>query len=221
MNLDTLQISLELIVVMIGIYLAFFKSYFKEKGKNIALKEDIEEITEKIETVRNQIYFSTESKLSLKIEERNALVNSYERYHLWLKIITDINLFTSSIKDPEHIDRFKNKIHGAYFNCELAQGRMEVFVNNDNINELLAELIVNTLKLQHLIEEKLINFKQLLLDSTRLDQQGEGQKKFLEEHAKLLEEYRIGVLERYEQLTKSHKRFQVVVYSHLQNLLEK
>ena len=76
--MQTIQIIIEIIIVIIGLYLAFFKAYFKEKGKNLATKEDITEITQKIETVKNEIYFNTQSKLSLTTEERNALVNYYE-----------------------------------------------------------------------------------------------------------------------------------------------
>ena len=71
--MQTIQLIIEILILVIGCYLAFFKSYITEKGKNIATKEDITEITNKIETVKNEIYYITQSKLSLKTEERNAL----------------------------------------------------------------------------------------------------------------------------------------------------
>lgn len=76
--MDIIQIILEAVIIILGLYLALFKSYFQEKGKNIATKEDIEEITEKVETIKHNLLFGTQSKINLKNEERNSLVSCYE-----------------------------------------------------------------------------------------------------------------------------------------------
>ncbi len=48
-----LQAAQLVVIVVIGLYLkAFLPNYFNEKGKNLATKEDIAEITDKIEAVR-------------------------------------------------------------------------------------------------------------------------------------------------------------------------
>ena len=50
--------------ILVSLYLAFFKSYFQEKGKNIATQEDIGPITKIVEGIK--------SDLSTKIEEVKA-----------------------------------------------------------------------------------------------------------------------------------------------------
>ncbi|MDD3692261.1 MAG: hypothetical protein PHO77_09315 [Bacteroidales bacterium] len=60
--MDCLQISFDIILTILGLYLAFGKSYFSEKGKNLATKEDIGFITREIETVKNEIVFSIQRK---------------------------------------------------------------------------------------------------------------------------------------------------------------
>lgn len=57
------EIIFDITLVIIGLYLAFFKSYFQEKGKNIATNGDIEELTLKVESVKQNF---TEKNASLK-----------------------------------------------------------------------------------------------------------------------------------------------------------
>lgn len=61
----------------------FFPSYFSEKGKNTATKEDIEEITKKIETVKSSI-INTNKNLEKKRE-------TYEKIVISLKIFQEGN----------------------------------------------------------------------------------------------------------------------------------
>jgi hypothetical protein len=84
MELEVFQIILEVILILLALYLAFFKSYFQEKGKNLATKEDIGEVTQEIESVKNKFQFYTQSRLSLKSEERNALIELHKNYSYWL-----------------------------------------------------------------------------------------------------------------------------------------
>jgi hypothetical protein len=67
-GLQILQCVLEVLILLLGLYLTFFKSYFQEKAKNLATKEDIGEITQTVEKIKNQLSYSTQSKLSLKTE---------------------------------------------------------------------------------------------------------------------------------------------------------
>lgn len=75
-------------------------SYFNEKGKNLAQKEDIESLTKLVETVKFNFTQETEflkSKLQLLsniqgnliIEERNAIVDFNEKYFNWYNFLID------------------------------------------------------------------------------------------------------------------------------------
>ena len=51
------------------------KEYEAEKGRNIATKEDIEEITKQIETVKNEISFVSQRKKDYIVERKRHLLN--------------------------------------------------------------------------------------------------------------------------------------------------
>ena len=87
MTQDTLQIILEIVTVVVGLYLALFKSYFQEKGKNLATKEDIEDITKKIEKVKSDIGILTHKKINLSTEKQNSLLEFKGKYAAWLNYI--------------------------------------------------------------------------------------------------------------------------------------
>jgi len=70
--MDCLQISFDIVLTILGLYLAFGKSYFSEKGKNLATKEDIGFITREIETVKNEIVFSIQRKSDFLKESKEV-----------------------------------------------------------------------------------------------------------------------------------------------------
>lgn len=71
------QLVIEILLVLLGLYLAFFKSYFKEKGKNLATKEDISEITEKIETIKSS-YAQSLEKAKSELQIKSALQQTFQ-----------------------------------------------------------------------------------------------------------------------------------------------
>lgn len=84
-----IEIITLVLVVIIGYFLrVFFPSYTKEKGKNLATKEDIREITEKIESVKVDYAKSLETlKSNLQLE--SALKGAYQQK--CLEALTAIN----------------------------------------------------------------------------------------------------------------------------------
>jgi biopolymer transport protein ExbB/TolQ len=61
------------------LYLMFIKEFVKKKGANLADKQDIEDITEKIEQVKNQFTQENEHlKANLQFLINNQLQNSNE-----------------------------------------------------------------------------------------------------------------------------------------------
>ena len=84
---ETMQFILEVLILLLLLYLAFLKSYFQEKGKNVATKEDVEGITSLVESVKSQLQVSLQAKLSLRAEEHQALVDYFSKYSAWLSAI--------------------------------------------------------------------------------------------------------------------------------------
>lgn len=83
--------------IVISVLIAYFISYFKEKGKNLATKEDIQEITNKVESVKQE--YKKEFDLIQKKNEANfsELKNIKDRYNSKQFEIYN-NLWTSLIE---------------------------------------------------------------------------------------------------------------------------
>ena len=65
-----ISILLQIALLIIGIYLAFFKSYIQNKGENFASKEEIEKLQSKMEVIKSEFILETNK---LKIELNNYI----------------------------------------------------------------------------------------------------------------------------------------------------
>lgn len=224
--METAQIILEAILIIIGLYLAFFKSYFQEKGKNLATKEDIEEITGLVETVKNQIHYTTQTKLSLRTEERNALVNHYEKYNYWLNTILDTYFGGIKEENKQKLKDIEQRLNDAKFKYEIADGRKEVFVNNKEIDKLLKDLKIKTLELQHLIEKSIGELEywffevENMRNTTPIEQQLAEYRKLLDRKKKILTKMNNERLKIYKEIAPKDRKFQILVYNHLQSIIK-
>jgi uncharacterized protein YlzI (FlbEa/FlbD family) len=224
--MDSIQIILEVILILIGLYLALFKSYFQEKGKNIATKQDIEEITEKVETIKNNLMFGTQSKLTLKNEERNALVGCYEKYSYWLNACYDIYFGGIIEQNQTKLEDMDNKLQSANFEFEMAQGKMELFVNNESLTELFNKIKLYTLQLQHLSQGAIVDVEYNFFEIEKMKSQTppavqlEPYKELLNKRRERLKTFNEAKIEQYTKVVPLNKELQIVIYNHLQSLLE-
>ena len=120
-------ITLETAVVVSLLLNKFLPAYFLEKGKNLATKEDISQITEKVESVksiynnedkvlekRRQIYEEIVSSLKIFISGHAISIEQKEKFHeayasawLWAPdaVLTKLNTFIEQqIKHTESQD---------------------------------------------------------------------------------------------------------------------
>lgn len=84
----TIELIVELMIFILLLYVAFVKSYFQEKGKNLATKEDISDITDLIESVKSRLQLSLQAKVNLKREEHDAVIAYYSALSSWLQSIS-------------------------------------------------------------------------------------------------------------------------------------
>ena len=98
-NSDLFDWRLYLLILAISAIGAFLGSYLRKKAENVATKEDIEEITKKIEVVRSQYNEQLESfKASLQLSNQlklaaldKRLQRHQEAYTLWLNLLFSLN----------------------------------------------------------------------------------------------------------------------------------
>ncbi|MDD3771819.1 MAG: hypothetical protein PHC38_04085 [Weeksellaceae bacterium] len=96
MAIQDFSLVIDILILIAGGYLIFFKSYFKEKGKNLATFEDIEVITEKVENVKKDFNIKLEG-LKFELQKNNIAyqINLSELTKIRFKRIDNLyeNLF--------------------------------------------------------------------------------------------------------------------------------
>ncbi len=102
---------LDLFLAGISIYLAFFKNYLEEKGKNLATREDIEEITKKIEGVKSDVQYAYSQKSQLLEQNKVALTNFFDQYINWTEFsIKNISVVINHSYKSERIREVVNEL---------------------------------------------------------------------------------------------------------------
>ncbi|SRR5258706_9428785 len=130
-------------------------SYFNEKGKNLATKEDISNLTELVEAVKYtftketeylkaNLQFLTNIHGSLISEERNAIIDFNEKYFSWLNSLVDTGFGNINDNDNIEIEEYRRQIGQNYNSFLNSQTRFGLFIENQELityaNNLKIEL---------------------------------------------------------------------------------
>lgn len=111
-----------------------------EKEKNLATKEDIGAITKEVEAIKSQLVFSTQAKLSLKLEERNALISHYEKVSYWIEISMKAPFPDFKKLSTNELDKAILLGNDAYIQTFMALSKLQLFVRSENVYGLAADL---------------------------------------------------------------------------------
>lgn len=147
MSQSDFQIVLQILIIAIGFYLAFFKSYFQEKGKNLATREDIEVITEKIEKVKSDIGILTHKRISLSSEKQNSLLDFISRYAAWLNYVTNVSIIGEAAPGNIYTEKVNEKLDRYRYDFEISEVKIDVFFGSDE--ELIK--LKNDIKLKTIV----------------------------------------------------------------------
>ncbi len=201
------EIILEILLILIGLYLALFKSYFQEKGKNIATSEDIEGLTLKVESVKQQFLeknanlkakldLLTNLQINYKNDERLALIEFHKSIKQWIGLLTES---TPSLVNDYDNDEIQSKIHlydQVYQEVLSREALLEIYVDDDKLTKLISDLKINTLKelsghpTKFLIDLKHSNYEFEQQEKMPVDSKENIDKKS-EKHSELLEKRKI------------------------------
>jgi hypothetical protein len=123
----TVLIINDIVVLLLSLFLTFLKSYFKEKGKNLATREDIENITKKIESVKSMYekeHINLQKELDSKIEIMKAKLKTTEIY------------FQKQLESLENFLKLYNEIYPKYDHPhkDLENAYIEILNKLDNID---------------------------------------------------------------------------------------
>jgi hypothetical protein len=175
-TLFDMELYLPTIITAILIFLGglwlknFLPNYFNEKGKLLAQKEDIQEITEKIEGVKSEFTKETEFlkvelqkllnfEVSHRTEERNSIINFYERYNQWLYALLEINFGVySNVNFGELVEK-RIYIEKFYAETSVAQSKLKLLVKDNDIIILSGDLMLEILKFKGWIDKRLLSLQ--------------------------------------------------------------
>lgn len=225
-NTAWIQLVLEALILLLLLYLAFLKSYFQEKGKNVATKEDVEEITSLVEAVKSQLQFSLQAKLSLRAEEHQALVDYFSKYSAWLSAITNCSFAGINKDNTSRLAEFRSQLDLLHLNFDLAAGKMALFVENDDIQTQHGTLVVETLKFQTYAQQVTFEIQRIHLEEkymelqTPLDQQVERYKELFGQEEVLFKKFKDEQLQMYKVLFPLVQKQRRAISKHIRALVD-
>lgn len=150
-------IGIQVLTLFASFYLAFFKSYFTEKGKNIATKEDISGVTRLVEEAKHSFTAETEKlKANLSIltnvqvgivaEERNAIIYYNDKYFRWLNILLDTSLGGINDKNTSELEEYAKRISECYGQFLDSEIRFRLFVEDRQLLAAADDLKIETIE---------------------------------------------------------------------------
>lgn len=221
---EWIQIGEEALILLLLLYLAFFKSYFQEKGRNVATKEDVEEITSLVEAVKSQLQFSLQAKLSLRAEEHQALVDYFSRYSVWLSAITNFSTPGITEDNTSRLAEIRSQLNMLHEAFDLAAGKLGLFVENEDIQLRHGPLMIETLEFQGHVQHMTFETERLhieirhMLQQTPLDQQMGQYKEMLEKHSELYRKFKEQQSQAYKALAPLVQKQRQAITKHIRAL---
>jgi hypothetical protein len=173
---DTFHILLDLGLYVCMGYLIFSKEYLKKKGANLADKQDIEDITSKIEQVKSQfvqeneilksnLQLITKNQLQYTNEERNALVNFFDYYGKWLTVgLQGLNFYYYTRNNIQDLIQKDRQLEDFYTQTSIAHHRISLLVDDKELVAQSHKLIMKTLEYNHWTQNLLLKLRLNLED---------------------------------------------------------
>lgn len=142
-------IVLQIIAILVSI---FYKSYAGKKGENLATKEDIGEITQKIESVKTdfavkleQLKHNLEFENSIKSviynERKQAVVELFENIHLYTQKLSNTLNNLILCEEVEQVYDMEDQLELLDDKVELIEAKASLYVDDIDFWEVYSETI--------------------------------------------------------------------------------
>jgi hypothetical protein len=220
------QLIIDGLLLLTTSYIAFFKSYIQEKGKNLATQEDIGRITsiveeiktglnKEIELLKSNLLLYTQNKFSIKSAERDALFALSDAYAGWLYSLIRFSFSPYSVDNIEELDKVPLKFAEKLYELDLAQNHLKLFMHDYQLLELLKELIILTIELESITNSNIFKYKYIYglhkieNTNTKPEYRSELYKKLQEEIKPLLDNFHEKRINQFRQI--HNKEFALTV----------
>ena len=163
---------IELTVIAVGLFLFFtFKnflpSYFTEKAKNLATKEDIETITEKVEKIKSEflkdiefikadLSYTNQNKFSIKAAERDALIETNNKYSEWLNLLLNVSFSHVNSSNYDSLNDYYKDIKLKKLNFDIAQDNLHLFLHDEELMKVKVDCMKQTAQLEYTVLKTIV-----------------------------------------------------------------
>lgn len=154
--MNTITFVLLIINILIGIWLIFFKSYFSEKGKNLATQEDIGGITQEIETIKNEI----SKKNRFEKEQKEIVFSFFDIVCNFIDYTTQVNRLTNNRDDLELIQSYAEEIRNKSAKVFSTYSKVLIYFDvKSQIAETAGNFYNTAVKFQRSVNELLFSLE--------------------------------------------------------------
>ncbi|MCT3814525.1 hypothetical protein CMT92_07355 [Elizabethkingia anophelis] len=129
----------------------FASSYFNEKGKNLATKEDIGKITEEVKKVESMFSISTNSENDYNTLKRKAILDYFNALNTWSSfIISDSYQYEKSKLNENNL--LLEKIRSSYIDALIRYESLFLFVPRTPFEQLSIKAFQKVMHINECLE---------------------------------------------------------------------
>lgn len=164
MNFNPIMDITIIIIFILNIIIFLITPFLKKKGENFADKQDIQILTEKVESIKSSfnekieylksdLNYKNQNRISVKAYEREALLSINEKYSEWLNSLMNISFSLLSIKNYSQLESYFLELKNKKIEYENAVARLHIFMHDDELMRLKNDCYIATLDLQDVVKK--------------------------------------------------------------------
>lgn len=201
----------------------YLPSYFGEKGKNQATKEDIGDITKIVENIKNdlvqqnellkaELSITNQHRLNIKSAEREALLDFNARISAWIYSVLRFTLSNYNLENYKDLKTVSLNFSNRQYECDLAEAHLVLFMHDKEFLELKKDLTISVIRLQGIVEKAMQESYYLLsecefkleLVKNNLGEQSKIRGKMYSDLNPILADHRTDTTNEYEKVHRLH-----------------
>ena len=164
-----MNLVIEITIIIVGFILFFsiknfLPSYFNEKGKNLATKEDVEIITEKVEKIKTEfvkdiefikadLSYINQNKFSIKAAERDSLLDTNNKYSKWLNYLMNISFSDINPDNYKKLNEVYAEVKKNKLEFDVAQDNLHLFLHDEELMKLKLSCVTETINLEYILSK--------------------------------------------------------------------
>lgn len=156
-----MEIIIVILIFILNIIIFLITPYLNKKAENFANKQDIQILTEKVESIKSSfnekieylksnLNYKNQNRISVKAYEREALLSINEKYSEWLNSLMNISFSLLSIKNYSQLESYFLELKNKKIGYENAEARLHIFMHDDELMRLKSDCNIATIDLEYL-----------------------------------------------------------------------